>query len=79
LGNPDCRRARRSGGEPRRRPNLLNFAESRGTLLTNHHTPLISHTADDIITTLTGNYGEKHGQPVANSYGYFKPDAGPRG
>ncbi|HEY0748005.1 MAG TPA: hypothetical protein VGD63_15000 [Steroidobacteraceae bacterium] len=55
-------------------PNLLNFLEGQGTLLTNHHTPLISHTADDIITTLTGVYGEKHGQPVANSYGYFRPD-----
>jgi hypothetical protein len=55
-------------------PNLLNFLEGQGTLLTNHHTPLISHTADDIITTLTGVYGEKHGQPVANSYGYFRAD-----
>jgi len=55
-------------------PNLLNFLKSQGTLLTNHHTPLISHTADDIITTLTGTYGEKHGQPVANSYGFFKAD-----
>jgi hypothetical protein len=53
-------------------PNLLNFLETQGTLLTNHHTPLISHTADDIITTLTGNYGDKHGQPVANSYGFFR-------
>jgi hypothetical protein len=55
-------------------PNLLGFLEDQGTLLTNHHTPLISHTADDIITTLTGTYGEKHGQPVANSYGFFRPD-----
>jgi hypothetical protein len=55
-------------------PNLLDFLEDRGALLTNHHTPLISHTADDIITTLTGVYGEKHGQPVANGYGYFRPD-----
>jgi hypothetical protein len=55
-------------------PNLLNFLESQGALLTNHHTPLISHTADDIITTLTGNYGERHGQPVSNSYRYFKAD-----
>src|SRR5258708_17195320 len=55
-------------------PNLLNFLEDNGTLLTNHHTPLISHTADDIITTLTGVYGEKHGQPVSNSYGFFRPD-----
>src|SRR3984957_10181732 len=55
-------------------PNLLNFLEGNGVLLTNHHTPLISHTADDIITTLTGDYGDKHGQPVANSYGYFRSD-----
>jgi hypothetical protein len=55
-------------------PNLLNFLEQNGTLLTNHHTPLISHTSDDIITTLTGVYGEKHGQPVGNSYGYFRAD-----
>jgi len=55
-------------------PNLLNFLRSEGTLLTNHHTPLISHTADDIITTLTGTYGDKHGQPVANSYGFFRAD-----
>src|SRR5579863_5558440 len=39
-------------------PNLLNFLEDNGTLLTNHFTPLISHTSDDIITTLTGVYGE---------------------
>jgi hypothetical protein len=53
-------------------PNLLNFLKSQGSLLTNHHTPLISHTADDIITTMTGVYGEKHGQPVSNSYGFFR-------
>jgi len=52
-------------------PNLLGFLEGQGTLLDNHHTPLISHTADDIITTLTGVYGAKHGMPVSNSYGYF--------
>src|SRR5262249_26858918 len=28
-------------------PNLLNFLEQQGTLLTNHHTPLISHTSVD--------------------------------
>jgi hypothetical protein len=53
-------------------PNLLNFIEDNGTMLAIHTTPLISHTADDIITTLTGVYGENHGQPVANSYGFFK-------
>jgi hypothetical protein len=54
-------------------PNLLDFITGHGTLLSNHHTPLISHTADDIITSLTGVYGDKHGQPVANSFGFFTP------
>jgi hypothetical protein len=52
-------------------PNLLNFLQNNGTLLTNHHTPLISHTADDILTSLTGVYPDKHGQAVANSFGFF--------
>jgi hypothetical protein len=45
-------------------PHLLNFFANNGTFSNNHHTPLISHTADDIITSLTGVYGERHGQPV---------------
>jgi hypothetical protein len=52
-------------------PHLLNFLEDNGVLLTNHHTPLISHTADDILTSLTGLYPNHHGVPVANSYDYF--------
>jgi hypothetical protein len=55
-------------------PNLLNFVTHNGTLLSNMHTPLIAHTADDIITTLTGVYGDKHGQPVANSYRVYNSD-----
>jgi len=55
-------------------PHLLNFLESQGTLLTNHHTPLISHTATDILTSLTGVYGDRHGVPVSNSFRYFNPD-----
>jgi hypothetical protein len=55
-------------------PNLLNFLTKNGTLLTNHHTPLISHTANDILTAFTGVYADKHGVPVANSYRYFNPD-----
>jgi len=54
-------------------PHLLNFLRGRGTLLTNHHTPLISHTADDIVTSLTGVYPDRHGIAVANSYGFFTP------
>ncbi len=55
-------------------PHLLNFIQSNGVLLTNHHTPLISHTANDILTTLTGVYPNNHGVPVANSFRYFLPN-----
>src|SRR6202521_5320337 len=34
-------------------PNLLNFITDNGTLMTNHHTPLKSHTANDILPSLT--------------------------
>src|SRR6266516_5404416 len=54
-------------------PNLLNFIKSNGVLLSNHHTPLISHTATDILTSLTGVYGDRHGVPVSNSFRYFTP------
>src|SRR5262245_17156582 len=55
-------------------PNLLNFIRSNGTLLTNNHTVLISHTANGILTNLTGVYSDRHGQAVSNSYRYFKTD-----
>ena len=55
-------------------PNLLKFMEGQGTLLTNHHTPLISHTSVDILTSLTGVYGDKFGLPIGNSLRYFNPD-----
>lgn len=55
-------------------PHLLNFMEQNGVLMTNHHTPLISHTATDILTSLTGVYGDRHGVPVANSFRYFNPN-----
>jgi hypothetical protein len=55
-------------------PHLLNFLLENGTVSGNHYTPLISHTANDIVTTLTGVYGNRFGWGVANSYGYFRPD-----
>jgi len=55
-------------------PNLLNFMQNNGTVSGNHHTPLISHTATDILTALTGVYGDRMGIPVANSYGFFRAD-----
>ena len=58
-------------------PNLLNFLAQNGTLLTNHHTPLISHTSVDIVTSLTGVYGEKFGFAVGNSFGFFDPSGNP--
>src|SRR5579875_3814670 len=30
-------------------PDLLNFIENNGVLISNEHTPLIAHTADDVI------------------------------
>ncbi len=55
-------------------PTLLNFMKQNGTMLTDHHTPLIAHTATDILTTLTGVYGDRHGMPISNSYRYFNPN-----
>jgi len=48
-------------------PHLLNFMKRNGTLLTNDHTVLISHTAGGILSSLTGVYPDKHGQIVSNS------------
>src|ERR671936_1150629 len=55
-------------------PHLLNFLESNGTLFSNSHTPLIAHTADDSLTIYTGLYGDRHGQPLTNSYNTYNPD-----
>ena len=55
-------------------PHLLNFITDNGTISGNHQTPLISHTATDILTILTGVYGDRMGIPVANSYGFFRAD-----
>src|SRR6201986_4155381 len=59
-------------------PNLLNFFTSNGSFLSNNHTPLIAHTADDILTTFTGLYGDRHGMPISNSYQAYNTD-GPGG
>ena len=54
-------------------PALLTFMEQNGILFANQQTPLISHTADDILTSLTGVYPNNLGEAVSNSYGYFTP------
>src|SRR3989440_5422776 len=55
-------------------PHLLNFINGNGRLLANDHTALISHTATGILTSLTGVYPDRMGQPVSNSFRYFKTD-----
>src|SRR3954466_6402154 len=54
-------------------PHLLNFIRGNGTLLTNDPTVLISPTATGILSTLTGVYPDRMGQPVSNSFRYFTP------
>jgi hypothetical protein len=49
-------------------PHLLDFMKNNGTLMTNDHTVLISHTAGGILSSLTGVYPDRHGQTVSNSY-----------
>jgi hypothetical protein len=54
-------------------PHLLNFLTSNGTLFTNDHTVLISHTAAGIVSAQTGLYPDRHGLNVSNSYFYYSP------
>jgi len=55
-------------------PHLLNFIEQNGTMLSDHHTPLIAHTGTNILTSITGVYGDRHGVPISNSFRYFNPN-----
>jgi hypothetical protein len=57
-------------------PNLLNFIKQNGTLDAGDHTVLISHTANDILTTQTGLYSDDTGIFIANSFGVFGPGTG---
>jgi hypothetical protein len=54
-------------------PHLLNFLKNNGTLFTNDHTVVISHTAGGILSTQTGLYPDRHGQAVSNSYFAYDP------
>lgn len=55
-------------------PALQNFITSQGTLLSNEHTPLIAHTADDTITNYTGLYGDRQGLGISNDYEVYQPN-----
>jgi hypothetical protein len=59
-------------------PHLLNFLTDNGTLLTNDHTILISHTGGGILSGLTGLYPDRQGQTVSNSYFYFDASGTPQ-
>src|SRR6202051_3294048 len=54
-------------------PNLLNFITKNGALDAGDHAVLISHTANDILTTQTGLYSDDHGIFIANSFGDYTP------
>ena len=62
-----------SYSDVRQMPHLLGFLTGYGTIYTNDHTVLISHTATGILSTLTGLYPDRHGLTVSNAYGYFTP------
>jgi hypothetical protein len=55
-------------------PSLYNFLRAKGTLGSNSHTQLISHTATGIVTTLTGLYPDRTGIGLSNSFTYYKSD-----
>jgi hypothetical protein len=55
-------------------PNLLNFITQNGTMDTGDHTVLVSHTANDILTTEIGLYSDNTGIFIANSFGVFGPN-----
>src|SRR6202051_4434628 len=57
-------------------PNLLRFITQNGTLDAGDHTVLISHTANDILTTETGLYSDHTGIFIGNSFGVFEPGGG---
>ena len=57
-------------------PSLYNFITQNGTLLTNNHTPMIAHTANDLTTNFTGLYGDRQGMGVANDYYAFNSSGG---
>jgi hypothetical protein len=54
-------------------PDLLKFITGSGTLIPHEHTPLVSDTADDVVTSETGLYGSDQGIPIANEYNYYTP------
>src|SRR3954467_4199400 len=54
-------------------PALKSFLTGNGSLLSNDHTVLISHTAGGIVSTETGLYPDRNGLTVSNSFEFFDP------
>jgi hypothetical protein len=52
-------------------PALHAFMTQNGSLLSNDHTILISHTAGGLMSTATGLYPDRNGITVSNSYQAF--------
>ncbi len=58
-------------------PHLLSFLKNNGVVISHDHTPLISHTSEDILTSLTGVYPNRHGVAVGqNSYDFYNSTGG---
>jgi hypothetical protein len=55
-------------------PHLNDFIQDNGVMLSNNHTPLIAHTAEDSLAIYTGLYGDRHGMPISNSYRTWNPN-----
>jgi len=55
-------------------PALNAFIQDNGVMLSNNHTPLIAHTAEDSLAIYTGLYGDRHGMPFSNSYRTWNPN-----
>jgi hypothetical protein len=64
-------------GDLEQMPHLFNFLKQNGTLFTNDHTILISHTAGGITSSLTGLYPDRMGQTSSNSYEAFDSSGTP--
>src|SRR5260370_17782307 len=57
---------------------MLNSNKTNVLLMSNAPTVVISHTVTGILTHLTGVYPDRMGQPVSNSFRYFKTDGSTR-
>ncbi|HEX3590145.1 MAG TPA: hypothetical protein VHV74_10965 [Pseudonocardiaceae bacterium] len=57
-------------------PNLLNFLEHNGTVLSNDHDVLV-HTATNFVSALTGLYEDRTSITQSNSFSYFDPTGNP--